>query len=206
MDFGNIVEVWKSYGIFEFYLPFVLMFTIFYGLLSRSKLFGDPSKEKRVTNINIVISIVAALFVMVYPPTGVTLTTFFGTFFTQTMVVLTTVLCFALILFMMIPSGTAENLFSDPTKYAKYLVPFALITVLIIFFAAGGLEIFGIKLGRPGVPGTFFPSIGLSTEDLVLIILILLFILLLFFLRGGEKEEKPTKRPKGYRWELVPEA
>lgn len=198
MGFTEIVAAWKDYGIFEFYLPFVLMFAIFYGLLRRSKIFGDHTADKRVNSLNVVISIVAALFVMVYTPAGVTLTAFFGTFFTQTMVVLTTILCFALILHMLLPPGAAENLFKDPAKYAKFLVPFAMIIVLIIFFSAGGLEIFGIKLGSPGRPTIIFPGLELSSEDVVVIFMVLVFILVLWLLTRDEGTGK-GKKVIGYR-------
>jgi hypothetical protein len=195
MGFAEIVATWKDYGVFEFYLPFVLMFAIFYGLLRRSKIFGE-SADRHATNINVIVSIVAALFVMVYTPAGVTLTVFFGTFFTQTMVILTTVLCFALILYMLLPPGAAENLLKDPAKYVKILVPFAAIIVFIIFFSAGGLEIFGLKLG--GVGGVGISGLNLSTEDVVFTFLVLLFALVILFIIGGEGGGK-GKNVIGYR-------
>jgi|GEM_PF-517483 len=192
MGLSEVIQLWKDYGVFEFYLPFVLMFTIFYGLLNKSKIFGDPKTERQATNINVVVSFVAALFVMVYTPAGITLTTFFGTFFTQTMVVLTTILCFALILYMMMPVGAFQDLFKDPSKYAKYLVPIAVLVVLIIFFAAGGPKIFGIDFSF-GMPGY---GIGMSEETIMTVILILVFLLVIWFITRGEKEGK-KKEGKG---------
>ena len=197
MGLGDVIAVWKDYGIFEFYLPFVLMFAIFYGLLSKSKLFGEPN-EKRVRNVNIIVSVVAALFVMVYPPTGITLTTFFGTFFTQTMVVLATLLAFAMILYMLLPTGAIEKMFEDPSKYSKYLIPIAALIILFVFFAAGGLQIFGIELGTPGMPST--PSIGISSEDLVVILLIVSFILVIWFITRDEN----GKGKRIVRYKAVP--
>ncbi|MCX6820828.1 MAG: hypothetical protein NT016_02680, partial [Candidatus Aenigmarchaeota archaeon] len=149
MAFADIIEIWKAQGVFEFYLPFVLMFAIFYGLLSKSKIFGDEEKERRVRNINVVVSIVAALFIMV-SPVGVSLTTFFGAFFTQTMVILTTMLAFMLIIFMFIPHNSVGEFMKEPMKYAKYFIPLALVAVLAVFFASGGPKIFGINIGSVG--------------------------------------------------------
>lgn len=197
MGFMEIIAAWKEYGIFEFYLPFVLMFAIFYGLLSKSKLFGE-AKEKRVRNINIFVSIVAALFVMVYTPAGISLTEFFGTFFTQTMVALTTILCFALILFMLLPVGSIEDMFKEPGKYMKYIIPIAALIMIFVFVSAGGLELFGIYIGKPGMPG--LPEIEISTEDIVLVFLILVFVLVIWFIsRDGGKEGKRI-----VRYEAVP--
>jgi len=190
MAFADILEIWKAQGVFEFYLPFVLMFAIFYGLLSKSKIFGDEDKERRVRNINVIISIVAALFVMV-SPAGVSLTVFFGTFFTETMVVLVTMLCFMLIMFMIIPHGSVGDFLKEPMKYAKYLIPFALIAVLAIFFSSGAPEIFGIKIGGSG--GIGLPNLDLSSQDIVTIVMILGFLLLVLFMTRGGKEDKDGK-------------
>jgi len=196
--FADILELWKAYGVFEFYLPFVLMFAIFYGLLAKSKIFGDESKERRVRNINVVISIVAALFVMV-SPVGVSLTTFFGTFFTQTMVVLTTMLSFLLIMYMVIPHGSVGDMMKEPMKYAKFLVPFAALAALALFFASGAPAIFGINIGGVGGGGGIGLS-GLSSQDIVTIVLILVFLLIVVYLTREDK----GKEKKIVRFKSVP--
>jgi hypothetical protein len=190
--FADILELWKAYGVFEFYLPFVLMFAIFYGLLAKSKIFGDESKERRVRNINVVISIVAALFVMV-SPVGVSLTTFFGTFFTQTMVVLTTMLSFLLIMYMVVPHGSVDDMLKEPMKYAKFLIPFAALAALALFFASGAPAIFGINVG--GVGGIGLPGLNLTSQDTITIVLILVFLLIVVYMTRGEEKEKG--KPKG---------
>lgn len=197
MAFADIIQLWKSQGVFEFYLPFVLMFAIFYGLLSKSKIFGDESKERRVRNVNVVISLVAALFVMV-SPVGVSLTVFFGTFFTQTMVVLTTMLAFVLILYMVIPHASVDDMLKEPMKYAKYLVPFALLAALALFFASGAPAIFGINIGSPS--GIGLPGLNLSSQDITTIVLILIFLLIVYVLTRGDK----SKEKKIVRFKSVP--
>jgi len=189
MGFAEIIAAWKKFGIFEFYLPFVLMFTIFYGLLNKSKVFGEP-KEKQVRNINVIVSFVAALFVMV-SPLGFSMTEFFGTFFTQTMVILALLLSFSLIFYMMVPADVMKEMFKKPSEYAMIIIPVAILLVLIIFISVGGLGIFGIKLGRPGLPT--IPGLGLSSEDLVVIVLIIVFVLVIWFITRGEKTEKPAE-------------
>jgi len=207
MAFADIIELWKAQGVFEFYLPFVLMFAIFYGLLSKSKIFGDEEKERRVRNINVVVSIVAALFIMV-SPVGVSLTVFFGAFFTQTMVILTTMLAFMLIIFMFIPHASVGEFMKEPMKYAKYFIPLALVAVLAVFFASGGPSIFGINIGSVGgVGGGLNLGFGLSQQDIVTLIMVLGFLLLVLYItRGGseEKEEEYGPAPENYEWKIVP--
>jgi len=43
---AEIVASAKGFGIFDFFIPFIIMFAIFYGLLYKTKIFGDPTKEK----------------------------------------------------------------------------------------------------------------------------------------------------------------
>ena len=209
MAFADIIELWKAQGVFEFYLPFVLMFAIFYGLLSKSKIFGDEEKERRVRNINVVVSIVAALFIMV-SPVGVSLTTFFGAFFTQTMVILTTMLAFMLIIFMFIPHTSVDDFMKEPMKYAKYFIPLALVAVLAVFFASGGPKIFGINIGSVGgVGGGFnFSGFGLSSQDIVTLFMVLGFLLLVLYITrgGGDDKEEPEygPAPENYEWKIVP--
>jgi hypothetical protein len=211
MAFEDIIEAWKSYGLFEFYLPFVLMFVIFYGLLSKSKIFGE-SKEKKVNTINVVVSFIAAMFVMV-SPVGVSLTVFFGTFFTQTMVILTLLLSFMLILYMIMPATGLQGALDNPGKYAKYLIPIAALVVLFVFIAAGGPKIFGIDIdkinlggGGSGGSGGIFPS--LTSQDTVTIVLILVFAGVIWWLsRGdedGKEKEDDSAAPENYEWKLVP--
>jgi hypothetical protein len=194
MAFVDIIAGWKEYGVFEFFLPFLLMFTIFYALLRKSKLFGEP-KEKPVSNINIVVSLVAALFVMIYTPAGVSLTVFFSNFFTQTMVVLSTILSFALILYMLVPTEAMQDLFKG-SAFVKILIPAAFLVVLFVFISAGGLSIFGIELEGPG--SIVWPNLGISGEDVAFVIMLLGFLAVVLYLskEGVGKKEKRVVRYK----------
>ncbi len=50
---GGAVEVMKKVGIFDVFLPFILLFAVIYGILERIKLFGT---DKKASNINSVIA------------------------------------------------------------------------------------------------------------------------------------------------------
>lgn len=200
MGFADVIAGWKEYGVFEFFLPFLLMFAIFYGLLRKAKLFGDE-KDKQVKRINLIVAGVAALFVMVYTPTGISLTAFFANFFTQTMVVLSSILSFALILYMLVPTDSLQELLSKP-RYAGVLALAAVFIVLLVFIAAGGLKIFGIDIGSPGMPGTIiWPSIDISSEDLALLIMTLVFFIVVWFVT---REAEPKKGKRIVRYDSVP--
>lgn len=55
-DFRYILDDWEALGVFDFMLPFLLIFALIFGILSKLKLFGDKSKQ-----INAVIALSVAL-------------------------------------------------------------------------------------------------------------------------------------------------
>ena len=117
--FADLVALAKEYGLFEFYLPFVILFSLMYGLLNKSKIFGDPKEVKKASTINLLISLAAAFYVMAYSPLGITLTEFFANFFTQTAVILVTLLAFMMIIGLLVPLSGKEpgEAFKGAAKY-----------------------------------------------------------------------------------------
>ncbi len=59
-NFGNVIDTLQQVGVFNYVLPFLLVFSIFFAILEKTKILGDGK-----TNINIVVSAVAALLVLV---------------------------------------------------------------------------------------------------------------------------------------------
>ena len=53
----SVIEVWKRFGIFDFVLPFLLIFGIVYGILERTKIFG----EKTGRSVNAIIAFTIAM-------------------------------------------------------------------------------------------------------------------------------------------------
>jgi len=48
--FSSVIETWRRFGVFDFILPFMLVFAIVYGILERTELFG-PKVGKSVNAI-----------------------------------------------------------------------------------------------------------------------------------------------------------
>ncbi len=63
-DLGYYFTVWEDYGVFTYILPFLLVFTIIFAVLEKTKIFGAENNKPR-TNINSVIALVIALIVVV---------------------------------------------------------------------------------------------------------------------------------------------
>jgi hypothetical protein len=172
--FETFFTLAKTYGIFEFYLPFLLVLTLFYGLLEKTKIFGE-----KMSRLNMIISLVAALYVMIYSPVAITITSFFSTFFTQTSIVIVTLLVGVMILGLLggpILGGKGWEQLGK--KWMGAAVFLAVLLGIGIFSASGGFQLFVETV----------PVLGLSAEDIVLIVLLVITILAIWYITRGESE------------------
>jgi len=170
--FESLLTLAKTYGFFEFYLPFLLVFSLFYGLLQKSKVFGEGG-----TRINLIISMVASFYILIFSPMSIQISTFFSTFFAETSLAIIT-----LVVGMMIVSLLAGNIF-DPagwknvwSKSLGLIVFGGFLLGIIIFWTSGGFELFG----------QIAPGVAVGTEDLMLIILIGFTVVIMWYMSRGE--------------------
>ena len=134
-------------GFFSF-LPFLLTSAIFYGLLRRSKLFGEP--EKNVV-VNAIVALVAAFMVWAYPIiTGTSIEEyqqFFSTFFLKGTIATLTVVIGLIIAGMFFPEtiGTSlkENL---KGKLGVGIIILGLLIGAGVLLASGTTSLFGISM------------------------------------------------------------
>jgi len=171
-------------GIFHFYLPFVLVFAIFYGLLTKSKVFGDPKQDKTAVRLNAIISLVAALYVIGFTPVGIQLISFadyLATLFTDAAVVIVTLLVFLMIFWMLVPMKEHEF-----KGWTRILIIIAALIALALFFNSGGGAIFGFV-------GNLGGGIGLSGQDVAIIVLILITVGVIYWLTYEKSTTQQTK-------------
>lgn len=57
---GNVLAQWEASGVFSYMIPFLLIFSIIYGLLTQIKVFGD-TKESSGRTINAIIALSVSL-------------------------------------------------------------------------------------------------------------------------------------------------
>ena len=168
-------------GIFNFYLPFVLVFAVFYGLLQKSNIFGTDKISKR---LNAVIALVAALYVVGFTPVGVQLVSFadyLATLFTDAAVVIVTLLVFLMIWYMLgAPGKPAQN-----NRWWFIFVVLVGLVVLAMFFNAGGGAIFGFVSNIGGGLG-----INFSGQDVAVIVLIVVTVVVIYWLTRGEESQQ----------------
>jgi hypothetical protein len=176
-----LINLGKEYAIFDLYLPFVILFTILYGLLNKSKIFGEG---KQVKNLNLVISLASALFILAYTPVGITMTQFFSTFFAGMSVVLITLIAFGMFVVLMLPIVGIQT--DKPDWGKKFATPLVVIAGLIAFSlylsSGGSLIIPGIDISTWGL--------GLSPDTVAIILLFGITGLAIWWLTGPTAEEK----------------
>lgn len=193
---ADLIAAGKDMGIFEFYLPFVIMFAVLYGLLGKSKIFGDSEKDRKVRAINLIIALAASVFVMAYTPVGITLTTFFSNLFTNALIAIVTMLVFLMLVSLILGAFGGEMKLE---KGVKFVVLFLVILVVGIFISSGGLAFFpGLTLGTVSdTPTLVFPELNLTTQDVAIIVLVVLTGIVIFYVTKGEGGGKREASGRG---------
>jgi len=62
--FETVILNMRETGMFQFMLPFMLSSAIFYGLLRKSQIFGDPARS---VTVNAVVALVASFMIWASP-------------------------------------------------------------------------------------------------------------------------------------------
>ena len=173
--FSRSVLKLRELGFFQFVFPFMLTSAIFYGLLRKSKIFGEPEKNVAV---NAVVALVAAFMVWSYPViTGVNIESQLATFFMQGMSATLTMLVGLLITSMFLGEDVAKQLDKLGGKFT------------------GGVLILGILVGASiifssGLVNVFIPQNWQLTEDVwafgIVAVLVVGVIIIVVMPQGGK--------------------
>ena len=179
--FETAILKMKELGLFQFLFPFMLSAAIFYGLLRKSQLFGDPNKN---VAINAVVSLVAAFMVWSYPIlAGVDVETQLTNFFTQGMSATLVILLGLLISSMFFEPDLAKQLSAKFDVKSKFWPIIIIVGILI----GGGI------LVSSGLVNIFFPQTsggisGLSDDTILTIgvVLLLAITIMVVVFAGGK--------------------
>jgi hypothetical protein len=179
--FAQLIFSLRDLGFFNFFLPFLLTSAIFYGLLRKSKVFGERAENVAV---NGVVAIVAAMMVWGYPLIGgFDIETEMSRFFTHAMFITLSFLVGILTISIVLPKEGISGVMGDFLKENKggiiIFVVIGLLAGIILFATSGFMQlIFGPVLVR------------LSDTALYTIGGILLLVLPLIFILRGSDEDK----------------
>jgi hypothetical protein len=180
----------QAMGIFDFYLPFFILFAIFYALLTKSEIFGNP-KEPLSRKINLIVALGISAYVLIYSPMSgslLTLGEYLANLFGQSFVIIMTFLAILIIGYVLLPPLGVPM---SAGKFAKYLAGFLIILGIGLFISSGGFSYF--MVGWPGTP-TLLPLIGLTLEDISIISLVVLTGLVIYWLTKVERLTEEEKR------------
>ncbi len=119
-EIGNLLAQWEQVGVFSYVLPFLLLFALIFGILTRSQIF----KENRA--INAVLSLAVSLLALQFDFVPI----FFSEIFPRAGVALAVILVFLIL----------AGLFLDPeSKVANYgLLILGVIVFLVVLVQTAG--------------------------------------------------------------------
>lgn len=187
--FTPVIERLRDIGAFRFLFPYILTSAVFYGLLRKSQVFGEPEKNVAV---NAVVALVASFMVWSYPVIiGVDIETQLAAFFTQGLVVTLAFMVSLMIVGMFLPPNLTEHLAKNLFKGNKAW-SIVLIGVFFGFVILGTSGLWNVLTG----PDLFKE---VPSDVLVTIGVIVLLILPVIFIVWPTKKEKKEEGEEGRR-------
>jgi len=192
MDFSSFIyNLFSEYGIFTFVAPFLLVFSLLYGSLRKTGLFGrdNPNKEKLYAIISMVIA-----FYYLYNISDVIFTSNFISFFFFEVLVI-----FFILMIIALMAGISEPYKGDEEfqRYKQYshnvAVGLITLTVLFAFLYASSVDFNGFGESAQNIIAEILLAL-ISTGLLPLLIIIGFVIAAIYWVY--KKEEHPKKRRK----------
>lgn len=178
--FVSVIEKLRDIGAFQFLFPFMLSAAIFYGLLRKTKLFGEPEKN---VSVNAVVSLIASFMVWASPILlGIDIQVALSKFFVQGLIATLIPLLGLLIVGMFMPEGLTTEL--KGVFKGKALMGLVAVFILVIFGVAVSSGLIGVLFPGLSLPGGVS---GISSDWLITagtIIILILIIAIIIFVGG----------------------
>lgn len=141
--FETVILNMRNTGMFQFMLPFMLSSAIFYGLLRKSQIFGDP---QRSVTVNAVVALVASFMVWAAPILlGIDIETKLASFFLQGISVMLVVMVGLMIVGMVAPPDLPSHfktVFEKNTKVWMAILIGGILTGIIVAVSSGFMNIY----------------------------------------------------------------
>lgn len=179
--FDNMIYTFQQWGVIDVILPFILIFTIVFAVLEKTKILGE--KDYQVRKYAAIIAMVCAFAVVVPHITG---NYYYG--FDAVEVINNALpqvgLLLVAIVMMLLTIGLWTGKKADGTKGIG--VWFTMISVLIV------IAIFVASMGWWQVPRWLWFT--LNSELIALVVAILVFGIIINFIAKGEKKDDGKKK------------
>jgi len=176
--FEPVIKWMIDLGFYSFLFPWIVTSAIFYGLLRKSKIFGESA------TLNGLIAISIAFLVIGFPILSqFSLTLPIATFFTQATVFIL-IFVFAFIAASFFYPDLTKMLLERFTRRTTLAV--LIVLGIALFITSGLVGVFTYGLGKPAPPGA-----GPSTDVIILVAGIIIFIVIIIIAgaiaMGGEE-------------------
>lgn len=181
----DLILTLHSIGFFRFLIPFIVSFAIFYGLLRRSRIFGEPEKNIAV---NATIALSAAFLVSAAPIlVGIDITKYISSFLIYITFVILCLIIIFFIPYLYRPPLEELGISREKILTNKYVIAFLFVLTISIFIIVAIL-IWG---------GTFNLGIGIEESEefystIALVIFVVVFSIVAYFSLRSPKEIKKT--------------
>ncbi|MEK6816018.1 MAG: hypothetical protein AABY09_00255 [Nanoarchaeota archaeon] len=167
VNFRDMLRTMESIGFYDVVFPFLIVFTIFYGILQKVRLFGSSDSTK---NINVVVAFVTAFFVLRVPWIIETIKQFLPRVSLLVIVLLMVLLILGIF-------GTSAEGWTG--------LPFFLAVILSV----GGI-IWAVYGSIPGTTTFLPPWLQLTPSDKGILMAIGIFVLILYMFKEKKPEDK----------------
>jgi hypothetical protein len=178
MMFENFIATLDMIGVTDVLLPFILVFTIVYATLQKTKILGDGKK-----NFNVIIALVMGLGVVIPHVVGRYPFNFDPVDVINAALPQVSIIIVAIIMLLLIIGVFGNEVDFAGTSLSGWIVILAFIAVIAIF---------GSAVGWFRMPGwlTFLQDPELQA----LIVMILIFGIIIWFITKSDKKEKDEVR------------
>ncbi|MBI1972166.1 MAG: hypothetical protein HYS53_02595 [Candidatus Aenigmarchaeota archaeon] len=141
LDFIALQNTLKAMGFYDFVLPWLLAFSIVFGILQTVNVFKKGKEDKPNTSVDAVISLTVAFYLTFFTPYSGFLSSFFSKLFGSSIIVLSGVL--VLLMFVGIFGLKSSEFTTGSFKYAVIVIALILAAGLFINANSGAFSFGG---------------------------------------------------------------
>ena len=156
-DIGNLLSSWEQAGVFSYVLPFLLIFAVIFGILTRTKIFGEDKK-----GLNAVIALVIGLLALQFELVPL----FFSEIFPKLGIGLSVILALMILLGLFWPN--------EKTSANWILLGGAAIVFIVV--VSKSFDNLGYSLAGYGLWDFIYRNLGLLTIIIIVIIVVALVV------------------------------
>ena len=182
MMFENFIAALDAWGVTDVLLPFVLVFTIIFATLQKTKILGDGKKQ-----YNVIVSLVMGLAVVIPHIVGRYPFNFDPVNVINRALPQVSIIVVAIIMLLLIIGVFGNEVEIAKTPLAGWVVILAIIAVLLIFGEAVGWFTMPYWLG-----------FLINPELQALIVMILVFGIIIWFITKEDKDKDKDKDRKSF--------